>query len=93
MPDPSHPELAGGEAAAREIVACAERTLAARSARVEVDQEIEMRRFPQEQWPRPRGLPGVMVRVADGTVKLMATAWWGMSTAAWRPVAWSPSTW
>jgi hypothetical protein len=35
-----------------------------------------MRRFPQGQWPRPRGLPGVLVRVADGTAKLVATAWW-----------------
>jgi hypothetical protein len=73
MPDPSHPGLAGGEAAAREVVACAERTLAAPSARIELDREMK---FRQGEWPRPRGLPGVMVRVAGGTAKLAATAWW-----------------
>ena len=67
MPDPGHPELADGEAAVREIVACAGRTLAAPSARIALHWER-----PQ----RPGGLPGVMVRVADGAVKLVATAWW-----------------
>jgi hypothetical protein len=75
VPDPSHPELAGGEAAAREIAACAERTLAASSARIELHQEAEMRRLPQGEWPGPFGLSGVMGRVAGGTAKLVATAW------------------
>jgi hypothetical protein len=72
MRDPSHPGLAGGVAAAREIVACAERTLAAPSARIQLDKELG---FPPEAWPRPDGLPGVMWRVAGDTAKLVATAW------------------
>jgi hypothetical protein len=66
VPDPSHPESAGGEAAVREIVACAERTLAAPSARIALH---------WDRPPQPGGLPGVMVRVVGGAVKLVATAW------------------
>jgi hypothetical protein len=73
MPDPSHPELASGVAAAREIVACAERTLAAPSARIQLHKEL---RFPPRERLWPRGLPGVMRRVAGGTAKLLGTAWW-----------------
>jgi hypothetical protein len=40
MPNPSDPEPAGGVDAAREVVACAERTLAAPSARIELRQEL-----------------------------------------------------
>jgi hypothetical protein len=77
MPDPSHPEPAGGEEAAREIVACAERTLAAPSARIELHQEF---RPSQAEWPRLRGWRGRVLRLAGGTAKLLGQAWWKHAT-------------
>ena len=52
MPNPSDSEPAGGVEAAREVVACAVRTLAAPSARIELRQEL---RLAQADWP---GSPG-----------------------------------
>ena len=56
MPGPSHPEPASGVEAAREIVACAERTLAAASERIELHPEFKL---PQGGWPRPHGRAGI----------------------------------
>src|SRR6266567_6183716 len=61
MPNPSDPEPAGGAEAAREVVACAERTLAAPSARIELREELG---FGQADWPRPPGWRGSVLRLA-----------------------------
>lgn len=73
MPDPSHPDAAGGVEAAREIVACAERTLAAPSARIELHLELG---FGQATWPRPHG----WLRLAAKAAKLLMSAGWRLAT-------------
>jgi hypothetical protein len=82
MPDHSHPEPASGTEAAREIVACAERTLAAPSARIELHQEFT---YQRPEWPRPRGLSGMVLRLAGKLGKLLARAWWRRATRHLEP--------
>ena len=77
MPNPSDPEPAGGVEAAREVVACAERTMAAPSARNELRQEL---RFGQADWPRPPGWRGSVLRLAVKTGGLLMRAWWSLAT-------------
>ena len=73
MPETDHPELASGAEAAREIVACAEHTLAAPSARIELHQELS---FPRAEWPRPRGRGGLVLALAGRLAKPLAKAAW-----------------
>ena len=75
MPDPSHPEAARGVEAAREVVACAERTLAAPSARIELRQELVLGRA---EWPRPPGWWGNVLRLAVKTGGLLMRAGWSL---------------
>jgi len=77
MPESSPSEPAGGGAAAREIITCAERTLAAPSARIELHREI---RFLQAEWPRPRGWRGDVLGLAIKTAKLLISAGWRLAT-------------
>ena len=77
MSGTSHPEPAGGAEAAREIFACAERTLAAPSARIELRREL---RFQQAERPRPPGWRGNVLRVADKTGRLLIGAGWRFAT-------------
>lgn len=75
MPDPSHHEAAGSAEAAREVVVCAERTLAAPSVRFELRQEFG---FGQAKWPRPPGLWGIVLRLAVKTGGLLLRAGWSL---------------
>jgi hypothetical protein len=77
MPGPSDPESVRGVEAAREVVACAERTLAAPSARIELRQEL---RIGQAGWPAPPGRRGRVMRVAVKTGGLLMRAWWRLAT-------------
>jgi hypothetical protein len=77
VPGPSDPEAAGSVEAAREVVACAERTLAAPSARIELRQEL---RLGQADWPRPPGWRGSVLRLAVKTGGLLMRAWWRLAT-------------
>ena len=77
MTDPSHPEAVGSVEAARDVVACAERTLAAPSARIELRQEL---RLGQVDWPRPTGWRGSVLRLAVKTGGLLMRAWWRLAT-------------
>ena len=81
MPNPSDPEPAGGVEAAREVLACTERTLAAPSARVELRQEL---RLGQADWPRPPGWRGSVLRLAIKAGGLLMRAGWGLGTR-WGP--------
>src|SRR5690242_16466473 len=74
MPNPSDPEPAGGVEAAREVIACAERTLAAPSARIELRQELGL------EWPRAPGWRGGVLRLAVKTGGLLMRAWWWLAT-------------
>src|SRR5690242_17171066 len=74
MPNPSDPEPVGGVEAAREVVACAERTLAAPSARIELRQELGL------EWPRAPGWRGGVLRLAVKTGGLLVRAWWWLAT-------------
>jgi hypothetical protein len=74
MPNPSDPEPAGGVKAAREVIACAERTLAAPSARIELRQELGL------EWPRAPGWRGGVLRLAVKTGGLLMRAWWWLAT-------------
>lgn len=73
MAEADHPELASGAEAAREIVACAERSLSAASARIELHQELS---FPGAEWPGPRGRRGLVLRLAGRLAKRLAKAAW-----------------
>lgn len=81
MPNPGDPEPASGVEAAHEVVACAERTLAAPSARIELRQELRLR---QADWPRPPGWRGSVLRLAVKTGGLLMRAWWRLATR-WGP--------
>jgi hypothetical protein len=61
MSDGGRPEPEGGVEAAREVVECAQRTLAERGVRIELRQQFRM---PRIQQPRPRGLAAMVLRVA-----------------------------
>jgi hypothetical protein len=76
MPESSS-ETASGTEAAREIVACAERTLAAPSARVELHLELK---FPQDAWTPLRGWRGRVLRLAVKAANLLVKLWWKHST-------------
>ena len=71
------PEPASGVEAAREIVACAERTLAAPSARIELRTEIKP---PQGGWPRPRGRSGIKERLAGMLSMFLVKTMWKLTT-------------
>ena len=73
MPETDHPRLASGAAAAGEIVACAERTLAAPSAHIELHQELS---FPGAEWPRPGGRHSLVLALAGRVAKVVAQAAW-----------------
>lgn len=76
MPSPSDlPPVASVEAA-REVVTCAERTLAAPSARIELFQELRM---GQADWPTPSGWRGGVLRLAVKSGALVMRLWWGLS--------------
>ncbi len=77
MPESSHPEPASGAEAAREIVTCAERTLAAPGVRIELYQELK---FPQAEWPQPRGWRGRVLRLAGRLAKLLVRFAWRRAT-------------
>lgn len=77
MPNPSDREPTGRVEAAREVAACAERTLAAPSARIELRHEL---RFGQADWPRPPGWRGSVLRLAVKTGGLLMRAWWSLAT-------------
>jgi hypothetical protein len=77
MPEASHPEPASSAEAANEIAACAERTLAAPSARVELHKEF---RVSMAEWQRPSGWHGRVLRFALKTGKLLLHAGWTLAT-------------
>lgn len=73
MPNPTDPEPASGVEAVREVVACAERTLAAPSVRIELHQEFG---FWQAEWPRRPGWRGSVLGLAVKTGGLLLGAGW-----------------
>ena len=77
MSNSSHPEAAGGAEAAREVVACAERTLTAPSVRIELYREF---RFGQAKRPRPAGWRGDVLRLADKASELLVDTGWRLAT-------------
>ena len=77
MPDPSHHEAAGSVEAARDVLVCAERTLAAPSIRFELRQEFG---FWQADWPRPPGWWGEVFWLAGKAIKLLMRAGWRLAT-------------
>jgi hypothetical protein len=77
MPEASYPEPARSVEAADEIIACAERTLAAPSTRVELHKEF---RVSLAEWQRPSGWRGNMLRFALKTGKLLLHAGWRLAT-------------
>jgi len=77
MPESSDLEPAGGVEAAREIVACAERTLGAASARIELRREL---RVARAEWSAPRGWRGRVLRLAVRAARLMTSAAWRLAT-------------
>lgn len=68
------PEPVSGVEAAREIVACAERTLAAASARIELHTEMKP---PPDGWPRPRR---AKERLAGMLSMLLLRTMWRLAT-------------
>lgn len=77
MPEASYPEPARSAEAAREIVACAERTLAAPSARIVLHKEL---RVSLAGWQRPSGWRGSVLRLALKAGKLLLRAGWRLVT-------------
>jgi len=63
--------------AAGEVIACAERTLAERSVRIELRQEFTL---PRMRELRPPGLAGTAVRAAGRLAGLLVRAWWRHAT-------------
>lgn len=77
MSDSSHPEAAGGPEAAREVVACSKRTLAAPSVRIELYREF---RCVQAKRPRPAGWRGDVLRLAGKATELLMDTGWRLTT-------------
>lgn len=77
MAESSPSQPASGAAAAREIIACTERTLAAASARVELHWEVKV---APDAWPRPQGWRGGVLRFAVSAAKPLAKVWWAHAT-------------
>lgn len=77
MPESSHPEPVSGTDAAREIVACAERTLATPSVRIELHGELK---FLRDEWTPLRGWRGRVLRLAAKAANLQAKARWRRAT-------------
>lgn len=73
MPESSHSEPVSGAGAAREIVACAERTLAAPSVRIEVRWELK---FLRDEWTPLRGWRGRVLRLAVKAANLLVKVRW-----------------
>jgi hypothetical protein len=72
-----HGRRGSGAEPARELVACAERTLAAPGARIELHREFS---WPQAQWPRPRGWRGKVLRLAAKGGGLLVSTGWTLAT-------------
>lgn len=86
MPGSGPGEVTGGPQAAREIIACAERTLAAASARIEVHVE---RKTPPGWQPPGAGRLGIGLRVLRGLGPLRSQVSWRVIHGRWPeyPVA------
>jgi hypothetical protein len=72
-----HDRRGSGAQPARELVACAERTLAAPGARIELHREFS---WPRAEWPRPGDWRGKVLRVAAKGGKLLVSTGWKLAT-------------